>query len=113
MKIRKCRRVTVFEATEVVDLNPEDFRNLENNPYKGKGDKDFLKYIKEIVMYGGIPHDLNIDAEFELEKLDQLADWEMYSSSLTKAEDSWFESGKENHEFPKNGGFETEHSTDE
>jgi hypothetical protein len=113
MKIRKCRKVIVFEATEIVDLDPNDFKKLDDNPYNGKTDKEFLEYIKELVTYGGIPQDLNIDAEFALEKLDQLAEWEMYSSSLEKGEDSWLECGKENEKFRKNGGFEVEHSTDE
>ena len=113
MKIRKCRKVILFEATEVVDLNPDDFRSLENDPYKGETDKDFLNYIKEFILYGGIPYDLNLDAEFALEKLGQLAEWETYSSSLEKSEDSWLECGEENEKFYKTGGFEVKCSTDE
>jgi|688.fasta_scaffold575704_2 hypothetical protein len=112
MKIRKCRKVLVFEATEVVDLNPEDFRDLEENPYTGTTDKEFLEYIKEIVTYGNTPYELDSKSEIELEKLNEIAVWETYYSSLEKGEDSWLESGKENKSFYKNGGFETEESTD-
>jgi hypothetical protein len=112
MKIRKCRKVINFECTEIVDLEPDNFRHLPENPYSGNTDKEFLDYIKNLTRYGEIPYDLGIEDEIALEKLGELAEWEVYSSSLEKGEESWLESGKENQAFYKTGGFEIENSTD-
>ena len=45
VQIRKSRVVTVYEASDIVTLNPKKFKNLSENPYTGNSDKEFLEYI--------------------------------------------------------------------
>lgn len=111
IQIRKCRKVTVYETSEVVDLDPEKFRNLEK-PYAGNSDKEFIEYIKDLDLYD-IDYNLDIDQAEELSKLGENIEWQTYYSSLEKYEESWIESGKKDSSFRKTGGFDIEHSTEE
>ena len=51
-QIRKCERYTNWEATNIVDLNPEEFLTIPEFPYKGdvNSEKDFVEYIHELYM---------------------------------------------------------------
>lgn len=91
--IQKFREITVVEATEVAYLNPEQFRNLEEKPYKGSSEEEFLEYIKNFDLYE-FPIDLDADQIFELEKLSTDINWEEHSNSLQKGEDNWLEIAK-------------------
>jgi len=46
MKINKYATKTLTEGMSI-ELNPEDFRNLEN-PYTGESDEDFIEYLDEL-----------------------------------------------------------------
>jgi hypothetical protein len=110
MQIRKCERVTVYNATEVANLNPEDFKNV-SVPFEGESDEEFLSYLEDN------RYDLeDIYEEFSQETLDELnklwePEWTEYSNSVWNGEDSWLEVGNVNEEYTKTGGFEVLQST--
>jgi hypothetical protein len=110
MQIRKCERVTVYNATEVANLNPEDFKNV-SVPFEGESDEEFLSYLEDN------RYDLeDIYEEFSQETLDELnklwePEWTEYSNSAWNGEDSWLEVGNVNEEYTKTGGFEVLQST--
>jgi hypothetical protein len=110
MQIRKCERVTVYNTTEVANLNPEDFKNI-SFPFEGESDEEFLSYLNEN------RYELEeIWEEFSEETLSELnklwePEWTEYSNSAWKGEDSWLESGEINESYSKTGGFEVLNST--
>lgn len=111
MEIRKCERVTVFNTTEVVNLDPEKFRNL-TIPFEGESDIDFLEYLQEN-MYE--LNEVNYE-EFDDDTLAELnklwePEWTEYSNSAWNGEDSWLDSGVVNEEYSKTGGFEIINTT--
>lgn len=111
MQIRKCERVTVYNTTEVANLNPEDFKNI-SVPFEGETDEDFLSYLEEN------RYELEeIYEEFSQETLSELnklwePEWTEYSNSAWNGEDSWLEGGLTNEEYTKTGGFEVLQTTD-
>ena len=110
MQIRKCERVTVYNTTEVADLNPEDFKNI-SFPFEGESDEEFLSYLNEN------RYELEeIWEEFSEETLSELnklwePEWTEYSNSAWKGEESWLEGGEVNEEYTKTGGFDTKYTT--
>ncbi len=110
MKIRKCERIVVFNATEVANLNPEDFRNL-SVPFEGESDEEFLSYLEENKWeLEDIYEEIDQDVLNELNKLWE-PEWTEYSNSAWDGEDSWLESGEEDESYRKTGGFEVLNST--
>jgi hypothetical protein len=110
MQIRKCERVTVYNTTEVANLNPEDFKNI-SFPFEGESDEEFLSYLNEN------RYELEeIWEEFSEETLSELnklwePEWTEYSNSAWKGEDSWLEGGEVNEEYTKTGGFDAKYTT--
>lgn len=107
-QIRKCEEITIWQATEVAELDPQDFKNLEENPYKGSTEEDFLNYITEFInlcRWDGFPTDLDIKTANELDKLVENVNWTEYANSTQKEENSWIEIGEKNKEYSKTGGF--------
>ena len=110
MKIRKCERIVVFNATEVANLNPDDFRNL-SVPFEGESDEEFLSYLEENKWeLEDIYEEIDQEVLNELNKLWE-PEWTEYSNSAWDGEDSWLESGEEDESYRKNGGFEVLNST--
>jgi hypothetical protein len=116
MEIRKCRKWTSYESGPVVELNPDDFRNL-SIPFEGETDEEFLDYLESNLWEFEDLYD-EIDKEL-YEKLMDIHQpgsygeegYKEYYNSSYKSEESWIESGETNDEFTKNGGFETHLST--
>ena len=110
MQIRKCERVTVYNTTEVADLNTEDFKNI-SFPFEGESDEEFLSYLNEN------RYELEeIWEEFSEETLSELnklwePEWTEYSNSAWKGEESWLEGGEVNEEYTKTGGFDARYTT--
>jgi len=110
MQIRKCERVTVYNTTEVANLNPQDFKNI-SFPFEGESDEEFLSYLNEN------RYELEeIWEEFSEETLSELnklwePEWTEYSNSAWKGEDSWLEGGEVNDEYTKTGGFDAKYTT--
>jgi len=110
MQIRKCERVTVYNTTEVANLNPDDFRNL-SVPFEGEGDEEFLAYLEDNKWeLEEIYEEIDEDVLNELNKLWE-PEWTEYSNSAWDGEDSWLESGQEDESYRKTGGFEVLNST--
>ena len=111
IQIRKCEKVTVYNTTEVANLNPENFKNL-SIPFEGETDEEFLSYLEEN------RYELeDIYEEFDEETLSELnklwePEWTEYSNSAWNGEDSWLEGGVTNEEYTKTGGFEVLNTTD-
>ena len=107
-QIRKVEEITVWQATEVAELDPKKFKKLENNPYTGETEEDFLKYIQEFIntcRYDGIPLDLDEKTSMELDKMIDNCTWTEYANSCDKGETSWYQIGEKNEEYRKSGGF--------
>jgi hypothetical protein len=109
-KIRKCEKITSWQAGSPATLDPEKFRNL-SIPYEGSTEEEFLDYI------ASNSYELEeIYEELDDETLSQMEsiwhpEYVEYSNSSWKFEDSWYEIGKENPEYSKYGGFESSHDT--
>lgn len=113
-QIRKCEEITIWQSTEVIDLNPEDFRGLDDNPYTGSSEQDFLKYIANFInncRWDGFPLDLDSDVCDELNKLIDDVEWTEYANSAEKGENSWLEIGEKNDAYRKAGGFDSRFNT--
>lgn len=117
--IRKAERITIWESTSPVVLNQDSFKLLiENEPYSGKTDQEFLSYISDLYYEDGTW----IEVADELEELGFLEDADNlsiifegeqheYSSSVLKGEESWLESGEIDGSFSKTGAFNIKNST--
>jgi hypothetical protein len=111
-KIRKRENITMYEASEVVELDDKHFRKLEENPYTGDSEEEFLKYISDLRLYSGdTPEGLKDSVVEELLKLGENANMEAFGSSAEKFANVWFESGEIGQS--KYGGFVINHSTHE
>jgi hypothetical protein len=107
-QIRKVEEITIWQATEVAELDPEAFKNLEENPYTGNSEEEFLHYIQEFIndcRWDGIPTELDPEATDELDKLIENVNWTEYANSCEKGETSWIQIGEKNEEYSKTGGF--------
>jgi len=110
VQIRKCERYTVYNTTEVANLNPENFRNL-SIPFEGQTDEEFISYL-ENNMYDleEIYEELDEETLSELNKFFE-PEWTEYSNTAWNGEDSWLEYGEINEEWRKTGGFEVKETT--
>jgi|TARA_B110000977_G_scaffold149359_1_gene189323 hypothetical protein len=115
-QIRKVERYTNWEATQAVDIDPNDFKDLATSPYEGDSEQDFVEYIQELY------HEDWYEVCEELESLDRLTsadalstifegEMEIYSSSTEKEERSWIELGEIDESYSKYGGFNQSAST--
>lgn len=105
-QIRKCEKITIWRATQVIEMDPEDFRGHEEFPYTGNSEKEFLDYISQFSY--DIPDD---DAFAPLFELQDSPDWNEYASSVDKGEESWLEIGEANENAYKSGGFVSRYDT--
>ena len=115
-QIRKCEAYTVCQSTEVVELDPKKFKKLENNPYTGETEEDFLNYIAEFAntcRYEGVPDDLDDNTKQEILKLTDDANWTEYHNSAWDGEQSWYQLGEADEKYRKTGGFNAKFSTND
>lgn len=113
-KIRKRENVTLYLSSEVVELDEDDFRDLEENPYTGNSEEDFLKYISELNYYD-LEDNQHIDYAviMELQKLGSNSNMKEFSNSAEKESNAWFELGEEDESYRKYGGFNPKVSSNE
>ncbi len=91
-QIRKCKQFTSYQAGEPANLDPEKFKNL-SIPYSGETEQDFFDYITENAWeLENIYEELDEETRSELEKI-WMPEYEEYSNSEYKFEDSWMELG--------------------
>lgn len=107
--IRKRENVKLYLASQPAELNDEHFRNLEQNPYTGNSEEEFLKYISEFSLCDDPPSDLHEESALEIQKLGFEAEMLEFDSSAQKGADIWFESGVVDNS--KYGNFNRNYST--
>jgi|TARA_B100000767_G_scaffold274592_1_gene308131 hypothetical protein len=115
-QIRKVERYTNWEATQAVDIDPNDFKDLASFPYKGNSETDFVEYIQELYYEDWYEICEELESEGRLTSSDALAtifegEMEIYSSSTEKEERSWIELGEIDESYSKYGGFNQSAST--
>ena len=109
-QIRKCERYTSWQTSKISKLDPNKFKSI-SVPFTGKSEKEFLHYISDnLLELRDIYKEFDIETQSELEKLWE-PEWTEYANSTWKEENSWYESGKPNKEYRKDGGFESIFST--
>lgn len=107
-QVRKVEEITIWQATEVAELDPKAFKNLEENPYTGNSEEEFLNYIQDFInkcRWDGFPYDLDDNAASELDKMVDNVNWKEYANSCEKGETSWFQIGEKDEEYRRTGGF--------
>lgn len=117
-QIRKCEKYTNWEATEAVDLNPEDFQTLPDFPYDGDLDseQEFVEYIQELFYEDWYDICDQLEEQGNTDLADTLSllfegDMEIYSSTTDKYSTEWFDIGEVDPEYTKYGGFNGRHNT--
>ena len=111
IEMRKMESYTIVESTQSVKLNVEEFR-LCIPPFVGSSEEDFFNYFNENLDYidDFIEDNKEILSEEtcdNLATLDYDGEMNVINDSRNKYGDIWFEYGKTNKEFTKNGEFET------
>jgi len=109
-QIRKVAQCTVFTSSEVAELDPEDFRNHESNPYKGNSEEEFIQYIANFYFDDTETETFSSETVDELLKIFDGPTMTQHYSTVQDFEDSWFEVGEKNEQFRKAGGFDVHHS---
>ena len=113
-QLRRCKTYTISEASEVVELNPEDFRNI-SYPFEGETEEDFLNYLDTITYEADIYDiydELDEGVADALARLLEPEEYKVFFDSETKGENAWLESGEVDEEYRKNGGFNTKETTE-
>lgn len=110
-QIRKAEEMTVWLASEPIELDPKKFKKLSENPFTGNTEEDFVKYISSLDFYD-LPYDLD---EKTLDLLNDLHEAPMkeINNSAQKYANTWFEIGEKNEEYRRTGGFRIVSSTKE
>jgi hypothetical protein len=108
-QIRKAAKYTVFSSSEIAELDPEDFRNHENNPYEGNTEEEFIQYITQFDFDD--TEGLSSETFDELLKIFDNPDMTEHYSTSQDYEESWFEVGEKNEKIRKTGGFDVHFSS--
>jgi hypothetical protein len=112
-KIRKRENIEVYMTSEIVELDPNDFRDLEENPYTGDSQEEFLKYIDNLnLQYNEPSEELDFEVQEELKKLGENLSWTEFGNSAEKGSDSWYELGEEDSTYRRTGEFNISCRTD-
>lgn len=109
MQIRKIEQITLFVATDPVEIDPEKFRNI-SDPYTGNTEQEFVEYLARFFPYS-IPEDLDDETKNILAELDE-AGMEEYSSSLDKGANISLQAGEQDLSYRKTGGFRVDAEAD-
>ncbi len=105
-QLRRCKTYTISEASEVVELNPEDFRNI-SYPFEGETEQDFLTYLDDITYEADIYEiydELDESVADALSRLLEPEEYKVFFDSETKGENAWLESGEVDEEY-RNMGY--------
>ena len=117
-QLRKCEKYTNWEATNVVELNPEEFETLPEFPYGGDvfSEKEFVEYIQALYFEDWYEICDQLEAADRTDLADQISilfegDMDIYSSTTDKYSTEWFDIGEADEEYTKYGGFNGRHNT--
>ena len=112
-KIRKRENMEVYMTSEIVELDPNDFRELEENPYTGDSQEEFLNYISNLNLEFDNPsEELAYEIQDKLSKLGQNIKWTEFGNSAMNGSDTWYELGQEDESYRRTGGFDISCRTD-
>jgi len=106
--IRKAESARVKYASTPVELDAEEFKNLESNPYTGSSPEEFLEYILSLrsdVEDDTFPEDLDYATQQNLEKLFTGSMKEIYNSAAERDE-SRLELGELNKRYDDHRSFD-------
>ena len=107
--IRKTEVITVYEASEPVQIDPENFRDI-SKPYTGNTESEFIEYLASIFPWD-IPDDLDEETKDILNNLNE-CDMNEYASSVDKAANQSLQIGEVDLSYRKSGGFRVEAQAD-
>ena len=113
-QLRRCKTYTISKSSEVVELNPEDFRSI-SYPFEGETEEDFLNYLDTITYEADIYDiydELDEGVADALARLLEPEEYKVFFDSETKGENAWLESGEVDEAYRKNGGFNTKKTTE-
>lgn len=117
-QLRKCEKYTNWEATEAVELNPDDFTDLPDFPYDGdvESEQEFVEYIQELYYEDWYDICDQLEKLGKIELSDQISmlfegDMDIYSSTTDKEANEWFDIGEVDKSYFKYGGFNSKYNT--
>ena len=108
-QIRKAAKVTTIYSTCVIELEPEDFRNHENNPYQGNSEEEFILYLR--VFNSEDTDGLSDESYSALMEIFDHPELNIIYSTTEDCEDSWLEIGEKNPQCRKAGGFDCRYTS--
>ena len=129
VEIRECEKYTIWLARPSISVEVDLFRRLEEDPFTGDDESDFIYWILSRFMHGWCDNDLSVnktlaeksgyesDPEARIrEILEELfgedkSDLEEFAHSAEKYQDNWWEIGESDESYGKTGGFNPNHST--
>lgn len=109
-QIRKVEQYTDFVASPVIELDCEDFRQLDENPYTGNSEEEFMEYIAALD-FKDPPYDLESKVADSLMELEE-AEWKQYASTAEKYRNVVLQIGVNDEDHYKTGGFKVSNQTD-
>ena len=117
IEIRNVEEYTVQIATEPMLLDMDEFKKCEP-PYKGEDSTSFMEYLVNNILYDIESYIDKNESNLKDSTIDLLWNLEGHPNeenviydSRNKFGNMWYELGKTNPDFRKNGGFETLEST--
>jgi hypothetical protein len=112
-QIRKRENVTLYLASDVAELDDEIFKKLEDNPYTGNSEEEFLKYISDLDLWNISEYDLDEYTISELEKIGPDGELKEFANSAEKSANTWLELGEKDENYRRYGGFNARFESNE
>jgi hypothetical protein len=105
-QIRKVEEITIWRATNVVELDDKKFKKLSEDPYTGTTAEDFANYLadKNFEELSLIMEDICPKTAQALMDIVE-SPWEEYASSLDKYSNIHIQIGEKDEAYRKSGGF--------
>jgi hypothetical protein len=102
----KIRKRENMMTSEIIELDPNDFRNLEENPYTGDSQEEFLDYIGNLNLEFDSPsEELAYETQDKLSKLGQNVKWTEFGNLAMSGSYTWYELVEEDEGYSRTGGF--------
>jgi hypothetical protein len=102
-QIRKVESITIYRSTCVVELDDNKFRKLEDTPYTGNSQEEFMTYLASLD-FEFPPEDLDDKTASKLMEIKE-SEWTEYSNSCEHGSDVWLQIGEADESYRKTGGF--------
>jgi len=105
-QVRKAEAVTIYQATKVIELDDKKFRKLDENPYTGKTQDEFMEYLASL-NFSDPPYDLDEETQDLMREMVEHG-FKEYGNSAEKGSEVWLQIGVKDEEYRKSGGFKVE-----